>query len=171
MLSTGQTVLYIAAYMGSLKMVELILKYRVKGKMLKSSDSATTVMSTTESITAKRRISDSIQALMSRLSVNLKTDSAPSVANTQQNLSPVDVDVYCDHGTQTALHVAVKNKNFSIASLILGAGGNPNLTIYLNEEELSKLRSRTALDDQYVFTGSTVLVEAVRHRDMGKRFQ
>lgn len=153
--------------MGSLKMVELLLKYRVKGKMLKSNDSATTVLSVTESITAKRRISDSIQALMSRLNVNLKTDNSTPVANTQQNLSPVDVDVYCDHGTQTALHVAVKNKNFAIASLILSAGGNPNLTIYLNEEELSKLRTRTALDDQYVFTGSTVLVEAVRHRDMG----
>lgn len=165
-LHKGQTLLYIAAYMGSLKMVELILKYRVKGKMLKSNDS-TPILSVAESITAKRRISDSIQALMSRLNVNLKADSSAPVANTMQSLSPVDVDVYCDHGTQTALHVAVKNKNFSIASLILSAGGNPNLTIYLNEEELSKLRSRTALDDQYVFTGSTVLVEAVRHRDMG----
>lgn len=164
----GQTILYIAAYMGSLKMVELILKYRVKGKLLKSVETTTTVLSTTESITAKRRISDSIQALMSRLNVNLKADSAtPAATNTQHNLSPVDVDVYCDHGTQTALHVAVKNKHFSIASLILTAGGNPNLTIYLNEEELSKLRTRTALDDQYIFTGSTVLVEAVRHRDMG----
>ena len=154
--------------MGSLKMVELILKYRVKGKLLKSIESTTTVLSTTESITAKKRISDSIQALMSRLSVNIKADSAtPTGNNTQSNLNPVDVDIYCDHGTQTALHVAVKNKHFSIASLILAAGANPNLTIYLNEEELSKLRTRTALDDQYVFTGSTVLVEAVRHRDMG----
>lgn len=164
----GQTVLYIAAYMGSLKMVELILKYRVKGRLLKSCDQASSAaLSSAESLTAKRRISDSIQALMSRLNVNLKQDPVASGVNTQQSLCPVDVDTYCDHGTQTALHVAVKNKHFSIASLILGAGGNPNLTIYLNEEELSKLRSRTAFDDQYVFTGSTVLVEAVRHRDMG----
>lgn len=163
---SGQTVLYIAAYMGNLKMVELILKYRVKGKTLKSNDQTTTVLSATESITAKKRISDSIQALMSRLNVNLKPDSATPAANIQQTLSPVDVDVYCDHGTQTALHAAVKSKHFAIASLILGAGANPNLTIYLNEEELSKLRSRTALDE-YVFTGSSVLVEAVRQRDMG----
>lgn len=162
---TGQTVLYIAAYMGSLKMVEIILKFRVKGRMLKSCEPTTTMLSV-ESVTAKRRISDSIQALMSRLNVNLKTDTVTSDANINQTLSPVDVDIYCDHGTQTALHVAVKSKNFAISSLILGAGANPNLTIYLNEEELSKLRSRTALDE-YVFTGSTVLVEAVRYRDMG----
>lgn len=164
---SGQTVLYIAAYMGSLKMVELVLKYRVKAKALKPMESTTTTTSVAESSTAKRRISDSIQALMSRLNVNLKSDSVTPASSVQQNLCPVDVDIYCDHGTQTALHVAVKNKHFAIASLILTAGGNPNLTIYLNEEELSKLRSRTALDDQYVFTGSTVLVEAVRHRDMG----
>ena len=78
------------------------------------------------------------------------------------------VDVYCDHGTQTALHVAVKRKQFNLASLLLNAGANPNLTIYFNEDEVSKLRGRSALDDQYVFTGSTVLVEAVRLRDMGK---
>jgi ankyrin repeat protein len=156
--------------MGSLKMVEIILKYRVKGKMLKSCESTTQSLSGAESITAKKRISDSIHALMSRLNVNLKTDTATPAGNVNQTLSPVDVDIYCDHGTQTALHIAVKNKNFAIASLILVAGGNPNLTIYLNEEELSKLRSRTALDE-YVFTGSTVLVEAVRHRDMGISFK
>lgn len=76
--------------------------------------------------------------------------------------------MYCDHGTQTALHVAVKRKQFNLASLLLNAGANPNLTIYFNEDEMSKLRGRSALDDQYVFTGSTVLVEAVRLRDMGK---
>lgn len=173
--------------MGSQKMVELLLKYRVKGKLMKgtatSSSSSgassssnnknnnknTSSVPTTEPIqpSNKRRISESIdrsiQALMTRLNVNLK----PEPQNNQQTLCPVDVDVYCDHGTQTALHIAVKNKHFNIASLILGAGSNPNLTIYLNEEELSKLRVRTALDDQYVFTGSTVLVEAVRHRDIG----
>lgn len=148
-------------------MVELVLKYRVKVKSFKSSESSTTTLSLAESNTTKRRISDSIQALMSRLNVNLKSNSSSPNSNIQQSVSPVDVDIYCDHGTQTALHVAVKNKHFSIASLILAAGGNPNLTIYFNEEELSKLRSRTSLDDQYVFTGSTVLVEAVRHRDMG----
>lgn len=172
-MNSGQTVLYIAAYMGNLKMVELLLKYRVKGKLLKATasssnkSSAPSTAAVTESNlpTNKRRISDSIHALMSRLNVNLKADQPNS---TQQMLSPLEVDVYCDHGTQTALHVAVKNKYFSIASLLLNAGSNPNLTIYLNEDELSKLRVRTALDDQYVFTGSTVLVEAVRHRDMGK---
>jgi hypothetical protein len=159
-------VLYIAAYMGNLKIVELILKYRVKSKMLKPSDQTKTVLSAAESITAKKCISDSIQALMSRLNVNLKPDSATPAANVQHTLSLVDVDVYCDHGTQKALRAVVKGRHFAIASLILGAGANLNLIIYLNEKELSKLRSHTALDE-YVFTGSTVLVEAVRQRDMG----
>lgn len=157
--------------MGSLKMVELLLKYRVKGKLLKptatpnkNAQSGSSLTEPSSQSSNKKRISDSIQALMSRLNVNLKQDTSSA----QQNLSPIEVDIYCDHGTQTALHVAVKNKHFGIASLLLIAGSNPNLTIYLNEEEMSKLRVRTALDDQYVFTGSTVLVEAVRHRDMGK---
>ena len=155
-------------------MVELILKYRVKGKPIKSTKSndlvpAQSAPPTSESIPAKRRISHSIQALMSRLNVSLKSDSGATNANPV--LSPVEVDIYCDHGTQTALHIAVKNKHFGIASLILGAGSNPNLTIYLNEEELSKLRARSSLDDQYVFTGSSVLVESVRHRDMGTVFK
>ena len=169
----GQTVLYIAAYMGSLKMVELLLKYRVKGKLLKSTatgapPSTAALTEPNSQSTNKKRISDSIQALMSRLNVNLKQDAS----STQQNVSPIEVDVYCDHDTQTALHIAVKNKHFGIASLLLNAGANPNLTIYLSEEEMSKIRNRTVLDDQYVFTkvftGSTVLVAAVRHRDMGK---
>ena len=145
-------------------MVELLLKYRVKGKSNKVAGPSESA-NQTESLPAKKRISDSIQALMSRLNVNLKSDPASANYN---NINPVEVDAYCDHGTQTALHVAVKNKHFGIVSLLLNAGANPNLTIYFSEEELSKLRVRSALGDQYVFTGSTVLVEAVRHRDMGK---
>ena len=152
-----------ATYMGSQKMVELLLKYRLRGKSTKVESSSD--LTTTETMPTKRRISDSIQALMSRLTVNLKAEAGSFNGHT---ISPVEVDVYCDHGTQTALHVAVKNKHFGIASLLINAGANPNLTIYFGEEELSKLRHRTALDGQYVFTGSTALVEAVRYRDMGK---
>lgn len=108
---------------------------------------------------------------MMRLNVSLKSDSASSEGDSlQQSLSPVDVDVYCDHETQTALHAAVKAKNLHIASLLLAAGANPNLSIYLTEEEVTKIGGNSSgFHDQYVFTGSSALVEAVRHRDMGKR--
>ena len=152
-----------ATYIGNQKMVELLLKYRIKGQSNKISEEAEPVAES--AVPTKRRISDSIQALMSRLNVNLKADSS---SGSFQKINPVEVDVYCDHGTQTSLHVAVKNRNFAIASLLLNAGANPNLTIYFSEEELSKLRVRSTVDDYYVFTGSTVLVEAVRNRDMGK---
>ena len=75
--------------MGSSKMVELILKYRVKAKSLKAPVSNNeTSAATAENVPTKKRISDSIQALMSRLNVNLKSDS--SLSNSH-NISPVEV--------------------------------------------------------------------------------
>jgi len=99
----GQTVLYIAAYMGSLKMVELILKYRVKAKSLKTPvTNNETVSVVAENVPTKKRISDSIQALMSRLNVNLKSDSS---ASNSHNISPVEVYTYpiCFHYLMIAL--------------------------------------------------------------------
>lgn len=168
---TGQTILYIATYMQHYKMVELILRYRVKAKLLKKSNSGESV-SPCDAAPTKRRISNSIHALMMRLNVSLKPDAASTgIDCVQQSLSPVDVDAYCDHETQTALHAAVKAKNLHLASLLLMAGANPNLSIYLNEEEATKITaSSSAFQDQYIFTGYSALVSAVRHRDMGNIF-
>lgn len=49
---------------------------------------------------------------------------------------------------ETALHIAVKNKHHNIVSLLLAAGANPNLRMYLPDDE-----SMRQANDDYVFTG------------------
>lgn len=50
--------------------------------------------------------------------------------------------------TETALHIAVKNKHHSIVSMLLAAGANPNLRVYLPDDEMARLA-----EDEYIFTG------------------
>ena len=50
--------------------------------------------------------------------------------------------------SETALHVAVKNKHHNIVSMLLTAGANTNLRIYLPEDEMARLA-----EDDYIFTG------------------
>ena len=54
---------------------------------------------------------------------------------------------------ETALHVAVKNKHFNIVSALLSSGANPNIRMYLPDDEMLKLS-----DDDYVFTGKHSLI-------------
>ena len=42
-------------------------------------------------------------------------------------MKPVDLDLYFNHETETALHVAVRNRSHAIASHLLAAGALPNL--------------------------------------------
>lgn len=85
----GQTILYMATIIGNQKMVELLLKYRVRGRSNKVTVAAETTPTTESAAPTKKRISNSIQALMSRLNVNLKADSNHSTNS--HSLSPVEV--------------------------------------------------------------------------------
>ncbi|CAL4058692.1 unnamed protein product, partial [Meganyctiphanes norvegica] len=191
---TGQSALYLTCYVGNQKLVDLLLKHKVKANKVKSNDdiekenngkdtdstsgesndskassrenTKINSMSIEEKESAekteevisptKHRISGGIQALMSKLNL-VKNDSQ------KENLiSPLDIDMYCNSNTETALHVAVKNKHHSIVSMLLAAGANPNLRVYLPDDEMQRLA-----EDDYIFTGSTALVEACRNRDLG----
>ncbi|XP_063611108.1 leucine-rich repeat serine/threonine-protein kinase 1-like [Penaeus indicus] len=187
---TGQSALYLACYVGNQKLVDLLLKHRIQATKVKtkeeiekerqqkemdssSNDSKsssrentkTSIDSTSDlaeksddvASPTKHRISGGIQALMSKLNL-VKTD-----ANQKDNMiSPLDIDMYCNSNTETALHIAVKNKHHSIVSMLLAAGANPNLRVYLPDDEMARLA-----EDEYIFTGSTALVEACRNRDLG----
>ncbi|XP_042874450.1 leucine-rich repeat serine/threonine-protein kinase 1-like isoform X4 [Penaeus japonicus] len=219
---TGQSALYLACYVGNQKLVDLLLKHRIhatkvktkeemeKERQQKEMDSSsndsksssrentkTSIDSTSDlaeksddvASPTKHRISGGIQALMSKLNL-VKTD-----ANQKDNMiSPLDIDMYCNSNTETALHIAVKNKHHSIVSMLLAAGANPNLRVYLPDDEMARLA-----EDEYIFTdcfrnknfhsnfdyvykeirlyqalwgnkipsGSTALVEACRNRDLG----
>ena len=63
-------------------------------------------------------------------------------------LNPLDLDVYCNNGTETALHNAVKRREHAIGAKLLGAGANPNLVIYATEEESSTAAAAASLTPQ-----------------------
>ncbi|KAK4295198.1 hypothetical protein Pmani_032225 [Petrolisthes manimaculis] len=187
---TGQSALYLACYVGNQKLVDLLLKHRVHANKIKtkedyekenslkdqdassSSDSksssressktgipSSSTPDKTEEVTSptKHRISGGIQALMSKLNL-----VRPDATQRDNMISPLDIDLYCNSNTETALHIAVKNKHHIIVSMLLASGANPNLRVYLPDDEMARLA-----EDEYIFTGSTALVEACRNRDLG----
>ena len=46
----------------------------------------------------------------------------------------MELDVYCNNGTETALHHVVKMRENTITHRLLQAGANPNLVIYAAEK-------------------------------------
>lgn len=123
---TGQTPIYLACLLGNHKMVETMLKFKVKATRLKDEEEekerdekAALPLGT------RRRISDGIQTLMTRLSLGSRggADSSPG----DRMLSPWALDAACNTEEETALHAAVKNNHTDIAALLLGAGANPNI--------------------------------------------
>lgn len=77
----------------------------------------------------RRRISDGIQSIMSRLNLGIGNSAGSNDVN-ERFVSPWNVDDYCNQHSETPLHVAVRKKHAEIASLLLAAGANPNLSIY-----------------------------------------
>lgn len=43
-------------------------------------------------------------------------------------MSPLNLDLYCSESLETALQVVVRNKHSELASMLLNAGANPNLS-------------------------------------------
>ena len=84
-------------------------------------------------------------------------------------LSPLDLDIYCNNGTETALHHVVKIREHTITHRLLQSGANPNLVIYAAEKSPESFDSSSSMvqHEQNYFRGSTCLVEACRNRDMG----
>ncbi|KAF6207493.1 hypothetical protein GE061_015939 [Apolygus lucorum] len=137
---TGQTPVYLASLLGNLKMVETMLKFKVKATRTKVEEEKEREDKT---VNTRRRISDGIQVLMTRLSLGSKTE-----ANEKQ-ISPWQLDLLCNTEQETALHVSVKNNHCEITSLLLTSGANPNL-LSQNDGvcliEACKLRNITMVD-------------------------
>ncbi|CAB0014704.1 unnamed protein product [Nesidiocoris tenuis] len=115
---TGQTPIYLASLLGNLKMVETMLKFKVKATRTRIEEEKEREDRT---VNTRRRISDGIQVLMTRLSLGSKAES------NEKLISPWLLDLLCNTEQETALHVAVKNNHSEIASLLLTSGANPNL--------------------------------------------
>lgn len=77
----------------------------------------------------RRRISDGIQSIMSKLNLGISSVTNSNDIN-ERMISPWNIDDYCNQHSETALHAAVRQKHAEIVSLLLSAGANPNLCIY-----------------------------------------
>ncbi|KAI1294731.1 Leucine-rich repeat serine/threonine-protein kinase 1 [Halotydeus destructor] len=165
---SGQTVLYIAAFLGNQRLVDFLLGFKVPAKRLLKEDSSGEYGSEssncdTSTITSPRTKvrSASIQSIISKLSQSsssTKNEEVRDRASSQEAfVCPMDVSVYCSNQTETALHVAIKSKHYSIASQLLQSGADPNLPILANQNE-------SADYDASRFS-STSLKEACKNRD------
>ena len=144
---SGQSILYLACCAGNLRMVDLLLEFRVKATL------------TTRQVTSPEENELPNMSSKSRgvglHSLISKFQSKEELLKSNETwVKPVDLDLFNVQGTETALYVAVKNRHHAIASHMLAAGALPNLTMR-NPENLSG-----SLE-------STCLLEAAKNRDMG----
>ncbi|KAG7189414.1 hypothetical protein KM043_017118 [Ampulex compressa] len=118
---TGQNVLYISSMLGNVKIVELLLGYKVKARKIKEEDAG----SAQPLPMSKRKISSGIQRLMSSLNFRSKAFDKKD----ENVICPLNLDVYCNNNTDTALHTAVKGKHTEVVAALLQAGADPNLPV------------------------------------------
>ena len=168
----GQTVLYLSCCVCSTKLVEILLKYQVKARKIAKTgtlrkkkgtkdDLGQVVPRSVASATMQMQPQQSsIQALISKLRWSTQEET---LGPDEEMISPIDLDIYCNNGTETALHHVVKMREHSITHRLLQAGANPNLIIYASENHGDDEEE----DKQPYFKGSTCLVEACKNRDMG----
>ena len=110
---TDQNILYISSVLGNTKIVELILNYKVKARNIKEEESQS---SNSQPLpVSKRRISSGIQRLMS--SLNFRSRSGEK--KDENMLCPVNLDLYCNNNTETALHAAVKAGHTDVVAALL----------------------------------------------------
>lgn len=161
---TEQTVLYVACLVGNQRIVDLLLKFKVPAKRIKQDDSSPDKSNKNEGqkteITispTRKRLSNGIQNMISRLS--LRSNVEKEEERTDIEISPLDLDLYCNNNTETALHIAVKKKYHNIVLILLQNGANPNLSIKQSAEEINRANDNSG-------STSTALVEACKNRDV-----
>ena len=115
---SGQSILYLACCIGNLRMVDLLLEYKVKAV-------STTLPAPTEEELQEQQSTPKKVGLSALIS---KFSSKEEVLRSNEAwVKPVDLDLYCNHESETALHVAVRSRHHAIASHLLAAGALPNL--------------------------------------------
>jgi ankyrin repeat protein len=149
---SGQSILYMACCIGNLRMVDLLLEYKVKAT------STTLPAPTEEEIESENSTPKHKSIGLSALISKFQTKEEVLRSN-EAWVKPVDLDLYCNHDSETALHVAVRNKHHAITSHLLAAGALPNLNIQNNNQDEK--------DKDSWSKGHTCIVEAAKNRDMG----
>ncbi|XP_018323262.1 leucine-rich repeat serine/threonine-protein kinase 1 isoform X2 [Agrilus planipennis] len=173
--ATGQNILYLASLLDNIKLLHLILKYRVRAtRIKKDEDEVATPSSESSSVASPtKRISDGIQSIMFKLSITRCNSKEEQNDPNTSYLCPLKIDMYCHNNTETALHAAVKGKHYDIANALLNAGANPNLIIRslhdiseVLEDSFYGNLSCCTIEDDSTIGQSTALMEACRNRDI-----
>ncbi|XP_015840648.1 leucine-rich repeat serine/threonine-protein kinase 1 isoform X3 [Tribolium castaneum] len=163
--ATGQNILYMACLVGNKKLLDVILKFKVKATRIQADDEVTPVSESSVVLSpTKRRISDGIQSILSKLNLSRDNSSESDVDPNSSMICPLRIDMYCNNNTETALHAAIKGKHYDIALALLNAGANSNAVIkaYHDLENLSCC----SVEEDSNYGQSTGLVEACRNRDV-----
>ncbi|XP_011493971.1 PREDICTED: leucine-rich repeat serine/threonine-protein kinase 1 [Ceratosolen solmsi marchali] len=145
---TDHNILYISSILGNVKIVELLLNYKVKTRNVKDEESTSSSMPVPM---AKRRISSGIQRLMSSLNFMGRSGEKKD----ENLMCPLNLDLYCNNNTYTALHAAVKARHTDVINVLLQAGANTNLPVKHQHEPNDS-------DSAY----TTVLAMACQNRDV-----
>ncbi|XP_050296551.1 leucine-rich repeat serine/threonine-protein kinase 1 isoform X5 [Anthonomus grandis grandis] len=166
--ATGQNILYVASLLGNKKLLDVILKFKIKATRIiqcgsSGEDDDLTPLSEPVVSPTRRRISDGIMSLMYKL--HLSTDcSADNEDGNTRAICPLRIDMYCNNNTETALHAAIRGRHYDITLALLNAGANPNAPIkpYHNVNEDG---SCCSIEDDSNYSSSG-LVEACKNRDV-----
>ncbi|KAJ8679026.1 hypothetical protein QAD02_014813 [Eretmocerus hayati] len=124
---TDQSILYISSVLGNIKIVELLLNYKVKTRSVREEESQSSSQPVPVS---KRRISSGIQRLMSSLNFRSRNDKKD-----ENMVCPLNLDLYCNNNMETALHAAVKSRHTDVVAALLQAGANPNLPVKISNDQ------------------------------------
>lgn len=166
--ATGQNILYVTSLLGNKKLLDVILKFRVKATRINPESDPTPTSEACQISPTKRRISNGIQSIMSKL--NLSRESSFESANLDLDgntatICPLKLDMYCNNNTETALHAAVKGKHYEITVALINAGANPSFPIKPYHDPNETL-SCCSVEEDSSYGQSTALVEACRNRDV-----
>ncbi|CAG9769543.1 unnamed protein product [Ceutorhynchus assimilis] len=165
--ATGQNILYVASLLGNKKLVEVILKFKIKATRIiqcGSSEDDLTPLSEPVVSPTRRRISDGIMNIMSKLHLAKECPADNEFDGNSKAICPLRIDMYCNNNTETALHAAIKGRHYDITLALLNAGANASAIIkpYHNMNEDV---SCCSIDDDPSYSSSG-LVEACRNRDV-----
>ncbi|KAL3278816.1 hypothetical protein HHI36_016337 [Cryptolaemus montrouzieri] len=116
--ASGQNILYLASLLGNKPLLDVILSFKVKAVRIEQNDDNVSFQN--EEVVSplsptKRRISDGIQSIMSRLSLNRDASSEKSFT-----CSMLEEDF--NSGQSTALEEACRNRDVATVDLLLKSG-------------------------------------------------
>lgn len=76
-------------------------------------------------------------------------------------ICPLKIDMYCNNGTETALHAAIKGKHYDIVFALLKAGASVNTVIkaYHDISEVSITHKVILLELNFLFVFTSTILQ------------